>query len=418
MKKAHILLLAVLLVFFGTACSPGKVVSSNYKDAYVENEDFNPTANPLSGFRFSTVTTDEGIFFNAGAYLFYMDYTTRKAVPLCSKPECMHQEETDARKILNCDAYIGAARQYGHFIAMFKDKLYVTILDPSSGDYNLVEMNSDGSERSEIMKGFFSRGINYICMHRGVIYFDSEMYSADGDPIIRINAISLVSGRQKPAVIYEATEKGVILNGFMPYKNKLYMVFFTENHDERSQEFSLSIWIEAYDILTGETVRLPVEDMNICGAFEDKLTLVGQKGFYEYDTLSQSGEFVESGLALFYREHEDWQCMVDLMDEDLSMVAALKTDTKEHEAVEGLMVVDSKGNLLGVIQDNAWGRSTGAIIRIHGEEYYMRYMGSSAPFSICLFKKEDLLNGNMEPETIFYADDLNDLQPGYIISNE
>ena len=88
-----ILLILCMLVLFLTACGSDQ--------AEVESEEFNLETDFQSEYYDWTtephpiVEVENGYYMLVGYYLYYVDKETMEYTPLCNKPNCLHQEETD-----------------------------------------------------------------------------------------------------------------------------------------------------------------------------------------------------------------------------------------------------------------------------------------------------------------------------------
>ncbi len=47
-----------------------------------------------------------------GYYLYYVDKETMEYTPLCNKPNCLHQKETDPMKVTNCNAMVRTGKLF------------------------------------------------------------------------------------------------------------------------------------------------------------------------------------------------------------------------------------------------------------------------------------------------------------------
>lgn len=118
--------------------------------------------------------TDEGfyVYNNTTFVLSFVDKKTCKMVPLCSKPDCFHNDG-------NCDAL------YYTFYAVFAyDKqIYVVAADMDTCSICLYRMNRDGSERTLIKTLFAIENDSaysfYLALHKGCLYMTVD--TVDGN---------------------------------------------------------------------------------------------------------------------------------------------------------------------------------------------------------------------------------------------
>lgn len=181
MYKKLISLLSV--VFFLTGCgakydfeAEQTVESKNYSNtqlaqSYYQNDHI---ADDGTDYYYILTKTDDKTGVKT-KYQFYYDSNQGKNVPLCSKANCLHDNDS-------CDAYLTQEEGRGNYIWYQDKKLYRLDQDRSSKVVNLMQMNPDGSDLKSV--GMLWKGYNEkvegsfsteywrkFVLHKGYLYY-------------------------------------------------------------------------------------------------------------------------------------------------------------------------------------------------------------------------------------------------------
>ena len=160
-------------------------------------------------------------------YLLAIDMDNMNAVPLCSKPNCLHNNEEDEDKKRNCDAYFmgGPASQ----VFCFDENLYVCCKSIGTKDkWELIRIKPDGTERKTIFT-FIASTFRTACIHRGVFYYSAEGLSENLENSAAIYALPLANPNHGPDVLYTCDKKeisGNAISNLAAFGKRLY---FREN---------------------------------------------------------------------------------------------------------------------------------------------------------------------------------------------
>lgn len=122
-------------------------------------------------------------------------------VPLCNKPNCLHQQEQDPEKVADCSAFFRDSRAEP-LLAYYDGAVYLTALkDPfdSSGAIGLIRVKTDGTERETVLELPENSGVCLI--HRGYLYYTVDTYNIELDADYGVYRQSLQGG--KPELIYK-----------------------------------------------------------------------------------------------------------------------------------------------------------------------------------------------------------------------
>lgn len=211
-----------------------------------------------------------GEYSKSKRVLIYIDKESKKATPLCSKPNCMHDD------VEVCDAYIqfsenvmidtifGAA---GNLIQYYDGNLYILCgeYDESYINYNsyIMKMNLDGSNREKVTDNFDFAVMRW-CIHRGYLYYLTD------SSLMRIPMNSLKS---EPEVLYES--KYYIEDGqntfeyLFAYKNYIYFLV-DEKDDEGNGDGKLSFCINL-DTMKKSDIKIDGEVAGVKAFSGDKV---------------------------------------------------------------------------------------------------------------------------------------------------
>ena len=370
-----------------------------------DTEDFNVTEFSSLSSRFPVIATEEGLYYILKSFLYYADLKTQKTYPLCFKLGCRHEEEDN---MLNCDAYVGMnLNGDGNFLGQYKGKLYLCAVDHEEAEMRnqLVSMEMDGSARKILIKNMNGIDSGTMLFHRGFLYYITNAQKESGEfaqqirriPIDQIDQID-----EKSEVLVSIARKEKHFDSgipFLPLKDKLY---YTEEYygEDMLGDFY------CYDLSSGEEHLLAESQLLlISGAVGDHLILLKSGGYnvqhLEYSP--ESADFSEATwLNKLHEQHPEWACQASCINEDFALMFTAEIDGDTVVSVDtDLKVVDTHGNLLCEIKDEAKPWTSPQIKTIKGEKYLVMfgpdYVGDT---TVELYKVSDLLQGKAEPQRI------------------
>lgn len=198
----------------------------------------------------------DGYYYRTSDFIYYIDKQTMTAVPLCDKPDCLHEKETDPEKVTDCNACL--LRASGDtFLAYIDGYLYVAGVQTSSNLMNeaettniLVRMTPDGRERKTVLQ--FPRTAMHYLIHRGYFYYTDASYgendSGELGSVYGVYRVPLNGG--KTETIYENNLPNGVLDRMTAYGNYVYY----EHRPNTDGVYSIEYYW--YDIHTGEQGKL------------------------------------------------------------------------------------------------------------------------------------------------------------------
>ena len=263
---------------------------------------------------------DGAVYFMSGSYLFRYDPANGTTLPLCNRPNCLHNAETDADRRESCHAYLPLAssvEKSGGGVAYCRGEIIVYYPEKGTTDgaVRVDAITRDGGARRMVRR--LTNAPESFAVHRGRIYFSYFYYDEEGQNHTEVGSFDLSGGGVE--VIYEAplqAHSGPIL--LFPIGNAVYFAFFGNLQEgETSRSF-----LFRYDIheKTSREVALPEMDVlgyisNIAGLKDrilvDALYPPESEGgkvrhvLYALDTLGNFPElFAEDVPSRFYSDGE------------------------------------------------------------------------------------------------------------------
>ena len=223
MKKLFIIFLSAVIVVI-SGCS--------------QRRDYGTQFNPETDCQYSyygSVTSWNKIQSDSGGhyllhndYIYYYSNHTGKLTPLCNKPNCLHDMETDSERKQECNAYAPMENNSDDLHIQYYDGyIYYFLTDNQSS--HLYRVSKDGQKRDKIMTVDDTLRVNSWLIHRGWLYYSvqSSFYGEKYDTqiytkfMLKALEISSHMNEKNGEVIYETGEKynAVSLNKIKAYKN-------------------------------------------------------------------------------------------------------------------------------------------------------------------------------------------------------
>ena len=106
-------------------------------------------------------------------------------LPLCSKPNCLHDKETDPEKRQECSAYLNGYSGFDGDVSLmlYKDHLYVyysrndyMLTEDDEGSGCIVRISLDGTAKDFLLEKI---DIDFPLIHRGYLYYYESRYDVE-----------------------------------------------------------------------------------------------------------------------------------------------------------------------------------------------------------------------------------------------
>lgn len=286
MRKIFKTLIICVGVFALTGCAK----TDDLPDRYTESMDYQYMYNNDSFFFPQQAKGEKGYYLLEGHYIYYMDKDNQTVVPLCNKPECLHEKETDKEKYKLCNAYVENDGKVG--IAYCDGYLYyICDSEPeiAMDRYALYRIKEDGSEK-ELLKQWKSEIIGQWCVHRNTLYYIETSYKTEENGKIeqkyQLKSLELKDSlKKKERVVYEPQEGlyNVEIAWPQAYGNYVYFQVLgnTETNDiVNDDNYADYLYMKTlgYNIKDGTLYDISVQKENEyvqgVGFWKDKLLIV------------------------------------------------------------------------------------------------------------------------------------------------
>ena len=238
MKRISLFILAVILLVTLASCGKEETITGM---EYVEGQDQQYFYSDMGSNTLLTETED-GYYYFVGFYLCYTDKENMQSSVLCGRPDCLHQNETNPERVLDCNAYFSGAQ----FLQYYDGNLYVVSRKITSDDMELTQLSLDGSKRKSIQT--FPSSILSFAIHRGMLYYTGTSLNEEGVSCSSLLAKPLLSD-DEPEVLFAGTVNsslgGILCRGDL--------VYFYDNYFTEERFYALDY---QYNIQTGKTTLL------------------------------------------------------------------------------------------------------------------------------------------------------------------
>ncbi|MCI6908602.1 MAG: hypothetical protein MR832_05550 [Clostridiales bacterium] len=226
MKRVIILALALALL-----CCACTVQGTVYPSDDVSHEDVDHPYTMDSHPSMLPITdTGDSYCFRVPSLLMVMPKETMEAMPLCAKPNCLHERETDAEKYRLCGAYFEAsnARLYTFRHGGSLYVLQSAVQDAGRGETTrtretaLVRVTEDGAKRETVLVLGGELSVTAAILHRGTLYVAAGAYDENMTYQTALTAYSIDRPSEKPRVLYRAEGKDEAITLLTAYGSRVY----------------------------------------------------------------------------------------------------------------------------------------------------------------------------------------------------
>ena len=256
--SAFILTAAITLTL--TACAGSSTIG--YDDTMPQCDPANITHRTMLRNEYATMKGAEGYYYTESPTgkqkqtVFYYDVNTKEAIPLCAKPQCVH----DGGDF--CVATGGEFMVYTLFYNNYIYKLCYENADAEMYSYKLLRGDMQGNELSVVSDIFTSPvglqiDISNVFCHYGMMFFAAKKYY-ENKPTNHIYSVNLNSGEVKEIEIPDAEKYERY-----PYMtaDKDYLYIATEDEvmapNQSGVKMDADTVMHRYNLKTGEIETVP-----------------------------------------------------------------------------------------------------------------------------------------------------------------
>ena len=257
MKKTAAVLAALLLL---TACAKK---TEALPDTYAAGSDFQHFQQSTMASRVRVQEGEGGFYILKDDFVYYYSDRAGIMVPLCSRPNCLHDRESDPERRRQCVAYVEAAG-YEPSIQYYEGDVYFfgeRVEEGESGTLDnigqMFRISGDGTAKDLIREWPANYGLSSRIIHRGELYYIAGYpnYGEEAENPVRVEKLSLKRIGAKPEVLYNSEGVwGFNLNCLCAYGNHIYVYYDCAGKEDRRGG-----WI-VYDTRSGSTEELAFYD--------------------------------------------------------------------------------------------------------------------------------------------------------------
>ena len=249
-KKIRISAVAAMLFFLAmlARCGGKETVSPGF----VRGEDWQyPYMDEFPQNQKLAEDEDGAVYFMSGSYIFKHDPATKTTLPLCNRPNCLHNQETDARRREECHAFLplgNLVEKTGGGVAYCKGEVlaYYSEMGSKSEGIRVDAISRDGGSRRVVQRLPYAP--ESFAVHRGKVYFSYGYFDEEGHGHTEVGSFGLFGGGID--VLYNMpvdAHTGPIL--LFPVGNAVYYTFYGKLGEEEGESRS---FLFRYDILKKE----------------------------------------------------------------------------------------------------------------------------------------------------------------------
>ena len=306
MKKPLRLCLCLLLsavTALGSGCSPAGNAAEpeepqHFSPEYDFRTDYQYSYECSSVISRPIQSDGTGQFINKNGFIFYYRPETGVMTPLCNKPNCLHDQETDWNRVYACNAYASVENRC--FMQYYNGYIYAIVNDANrfsdAGEQaSLCRIACDGSRKDILYTLGYGAGAWPWAIHRGYLYYCLRNYFTLGEGSQRkvcsrftMNRVKLSShmNAEKPEVIYDSGQHHHVYSfpRLIGYKDYILFNVVGNELDFDMERADVAGWYRQlytpcyiYNTKTGETKAIPLPDGYGAGAVLGNIALLGDQ---------------------------------------------------------------------------------------------------------------------------------------------
>ena len=274
MKKRLILLILIFLILNISCTSRKNVIDFSGYNPGTDWQYFQTTAfDPAPKIQ----EYDGGCYLYHDHFVYVYEHKSGRILPLCSKPNCLHDKETEPGKISDCNAFLEGINETAEVsvrIFLYKNDLYCIFPDavhPSNADFadihSIYRIASDGSSQELVAQ---TDSMEIPLVHRGYLYYYGETYHIDEktEDIIwswSLFRMDLVNSAHKVEELLNAADLGkdhTIMVNLKAYGNYvIYTAAVVAQDSDDSEQQNAKTMRFVYDTRSGKS-EIYNADMN------------------------------------------------------------------------------------------------------------------------------------------------------------
>ena len=268
-KTIAALLLAVVMTALGSGCGHRRDYGMEFNLAtdcqysYVTDHDY-----------WKNIQSDgKGQYLMQENFIYYYNTAKKTLVPLCSKPNCLHDKETDNDKRAECNAFCDKFNMELSYLQYYDGYVYYVLSNfmrsalPTKS-CTLYRVKKDGSKKDAVFTTSNEEEVFHWLIHRGVFYYEVPGKQQNGTDVYDVSTIKAVAlsshmSDKNGKVIFATAPKYAATNfsQLLAYRNYLcFEVTLVEHHDETEESPHIDCKQYLYNIETETMEEIPVPE--------------------------------------------------------------------------------------------------------------------------------------------------------------
>ena len=266
MKARKAVVVIIISLFILSACG-----RESLPNAYVEGSDFQYMQMNDIG-EYMDIQKGEGCYYlRHGDFIYYLDETTNKILPLCNKVDCLHDKETQQIRKEKCNAYVADNNEFCKGISYCNGFIYcleATLWFDEGNTQKLYRISADGAKKELAYQFSDDRWIQRWGIHRDIFYYVEKKYmekEKDGQSelidAVSLKAIDLKDIVKRPMTIFSITSdeaEGPVIAHIQCYGNYIYYLLDAATTLESDGEMHRFTKTYIYDLNKRENKELTI----------------------------------------------------------------------------------------------------------------------------------------------------------------
>lgn len=233
--KSGLKLAAVLLCIFSlTACEKSEINEPEDEYSVCQMGFTYMSGNPM-------IESPDGYYVFNGNFLNFYDKSLENPIVVCSRPECMHENEPEDKRT-ECNAFFGSQTD----LKYYNGSLYIGA-SALKGDEacSIYKVSLDGSEREKIYTGAQGGGLQFVIYKGDIIVFEKQYKE---DEVKAVLTRFPIRNPEEPNIIFESHDLED------PYINRLeydgdFLYFELSDYSENIENFNYRIDLKTNEAL-------------------------------------------------------------------------------------------------------------------------------------------------------------------------
>ena len=213
---------------------------------------------------------EKGYYVLWNNFVYFLDGESQSLMPLCSKADCLHDQETDSERLVGCHAYVGENLGGSDVGINYCNGWIYTIVEDFD-NATLIRIAEDGTKKETVYQWSGTHSVEQWAVHRNVLYYVEHSYYMENNAVrekYALMQLSLEDGLRQPKELYEPPQEYVIYSMSWPQVYGNYIYIQVDGSTTSEEEITDDNYLQylyfrtiACNLETGETSELTAPDM-------------------------------------------------------------------------------------------------------------------------------------------------------------